>query len=340
MILDMKEQGVIRPSQSPWVCPVVLVPKKDGQLCFCVDYRRLNSITKKDVYPLPRIDEILDALGKTSYFSSLDLASGYWQVELDPESQNKSAFTTHRGLFEFTRMPFGLCNAPATFQRLMTQILADLEWGICFVYLNDILVASQTFEEHLKHLESIFKRLRKVVLHLKPRKCLLLRDEVPYLGHIVTRAGIKPDPAKIEQVKTYPVPCDVTKVRQFLGLASYYRKFIPGFAAIARPLHMLTKKDVKFDWNLACSDAFQTLKEKLISAPVLSYPKFGPDVEFILETDASANGLGAILSQIKMAIFTQLLMLQEVINMSKIMEFLSLKHLVLFGQLDIFGHIS
>ena len=174
IILDMKEQGVIRPSQSRWASPVILVPKKDGQLRFCVDYRHLNSITKKDVYPLPHIDEILDALGKTSYFSSLDLASGYWQVELDPESLNKSAFTTYRGHFEFTCMPFGLCNAPATFQRLMTQVLADLEWGICFVYLDDILVASQTFEEHLKHLESVFKRLRKAGLRLKPRECLLL----------------------------------------------------------------------------------------------------------------------------------------------------------------------
>ena len=292
MIAEMQDQGVIRPSLSPWASPVVLVPKKD--IRFCMDYRRLNAITKKDVYPLPRIDDILDALGKTGYFSSLDLAQGYWQVELDEESQQKSAFTTHRGLFEFTCVPFGLCNAPATFQRLMTQILADLEWGICFVYLDDILVTSKTFEEHLRR---VFDQLRQAGLHLKPRKCLLLREKVPYLGHVVSKAGIRPDPAKIEQVQMYPVPTDITKVRQFVGLASYYRKFIPDFATIARPLHLLTRKNVGFEWTPACSEAFQTLKEKLVSAPVLSYPWFGQDEEFILETDAGGEGLGAILSQ-------------------------------------------
>ena len=297
MVTDMEKQNVIRPSVSPWASPVVLVPKKNGDLRFCVDYRRLNSVTRKDVYPIPRIDDILDTLGRVNYFTSLDLASGYWQVELEEGSRSKSAFTTHRGLYEFTRMSFGLCNAPATFQRLMQRVLAGLEWDSCFVYLDDILIASSTFEEHLRHLREVFERLRQAHLRLKPKKCLLLREEVPYLGHIVSSAGIKPDPGKIEQVRGYPIPTDATKVRQFLGLASYYRRFIPEFARIAHPMHALTRKDRVFEWTADCDAAFNKLKELLITAPVLLHPRFGPSEEFVLETDASGVGLGAILSQ-------------------------------------------
>jgi len=213
MIADMEKQGVICPSSSPWASPVVLVPKKNGQLRFCIDYRRLNAITKKDIYPLPRIDDTLDQLGKAKYFTSLDLASGYWQVTLDERSRQKSAFTTHCGLYEFVRMPFGLCNAPATFQRLMQVVLAGLDWKSCFVYLDDILIASQTFEEHLKHLREVFCRLRKAMLRLKPKKCHILRTEVQYLGHVVSAEGIRPDPAKVEKVMSYTVPTDVTEVR-------------------------------------------------------------------------------------------------------------------------------
>ncbi len=174
MITEMRERGIIRPSNSPWASPVVLVPKKDGQLRFCVDYRWLNSVTRKDVYPLPRIDDILDTLGKAKYFTSLDLASGYWQVELDESSHPKSAFATHRGLYEFVRMSLGLCNAPATFQRLTQVVLAGLEWDSCFVYLDDTLIVSSTFEEHVKHLREVFDRLRRAHLRLKPKKCLIL----------------------------------------------------------------------------------------------------------------------------------------------------------------------
>ena len=297
MTEDMTKQGIIQPSMSPWASPVILVPKKDGSLRFCIDYRQLNSLTKKDVYPLPRIDDILDTLGEAKYFSSLDLASGYWQVELDEDARQKSAFSTHQGLFEFIRMPFGLCNAPATFQRLMQVVLAGLEGKICHVYLDDILILSKTFAEHLQHLKEVFMRLRNAGLRLKPKKCFLLRDEVAYLGHVVSAAGVKPDPAKVEKVRHYPNPTDVTKVRQFLGLASYYRKFIPGFARIAHPLTRLTKKDVKFEWTHECKDAFNLLKQCLITAPVLSYPLFGNGQEFILETDASGTGLGAVLAQ-------------------------------------------
>lgn len=185
MVKEMEETGVIKPSSSPWASPIVLVPKKDGTTRFCVDYRRLNSVTKKDVYPLPRIDDILDTLGGKKYFSSLDLAAGYWQVGLDAESAAKSAFITHQGLHEFVRMPFGMCNAPATFQRLMEIVLAGLLWDSCFVYIDDLLVCSPTFQEHLEHLCQVFTRLRKAGLRLKAKKCSFLREEVLYLGHVV-----------------------------------------------------------------------------------------------------------------------------------------------------------
>ncbi len=226
MIDAMEKQGVIQPTVCPWASPVVLVPKKDGSLRFCVDYRRLNSVTRKDVYPLPQIDDILDALGEAKYFSTLDLIAGHWQVELDEDSRTKSAFTTFKGLYEFTRMPFGLCNAPATFQRIMQRILAGLEWKSCFVYLDDVLVASRTFDEHLQHLRDVFLRLREAHLRLKPKKCGLLRQKVPFLGHVISGDGIQPDPAKTEKVSSYPHPVDAIGVRRFVGLASYYRRFV------------------------------------------------------------------------------------------------------------------
>ena len=163
MLDQMQKQGIVQPSKSPWASPVVLVPKKDGSLRFCVDYRKLNRITRKDVYPLPRVDDIFDTLNGARYFTSLDIASGYWQVELDEQAREKSAFTTYHGLYEFIRMPFGLCNAPATFQRVMQAVLAGLEWQSCFVYLDDILIASKTFSEHIRHVSEVFTRLQDYV---------------------------------------------------------------------------------------------------------------------------------------------------------------------------------
>ncbi len=297
MVESMQRQGVVEPSVSPWASPVVLTPKKDGTLRFCVDYRRLNAVTRKDVYPLPRIDDILDTLGKSQHFSTLDLAAGYWQIELDPASRQKSAFTTHGGLYDFVRMPFGLCNAPATFQRVMQVVLAGLEWKCCFAYLDDILVSSPTVEDHLEHLQLVFDRLRQAGLKLKPNKCFFLRDEVTYLGHTISKKGIAPDPLKTKKMREYPVPTNVTKVQQFLGLSSYYRRFVSGFAKIAGPLHALLKKGATFKWTLECQQAFDRLKQLLVTTPVLAFPRFGPGHDFILETDASALGLGAVLAQ-------------------------------------------
>ncbi len=199
MIGEMEKHGVVQPSTSPWASPVVLVPKKDETLRFCVDYRRLNSVTRKDVYPLPRIDGILDVLGGSQYFSTLDLASGYWQVEL--ELKQKVLLPTFKGLYEFTRMPFGLCNAPVAFQQIMQRVLAGLKWKSCFVYIvDDVLVASKKFQEHLDHLRNVFLCLRAVNLKLKPKKCSFLRLEVPFLGHVLSKDGIRPDPAESEKL--------------------------------------------------------------------------------------------------------------------------------------------
>ena len=243
---------------------MVLLPKKDGSLHFCIDYRRVNAVTKKDVYSLPRVDDIVDTLGDAKYFTMVDLASGYWQVKLVDDARPKTAFTTHQGLFEFIRMTLQ-CT-------------------------SDVL-------EHLQHLEEVMDRLRKARLRLKPKKCHFLCTEVSYLGHIISAQGVCPDPEKIDKVKHFPVSRDVSKARQFLGLASYYCRFEPQFAKIAAPIHGLLKKENTFAWTSECDTAFRKLKEALTSAPVLIHPKFGPEHEFVLETDASYIGLGAVLSQ-------------------------------------------
>ena len=296
---EMQQAGVVQPSSSPWSSPVVMVRKKDGTHRFCVDYRHLNAVTKPDSFPLPRIDDLLDQLGKARYFSTLDLASGYWQIRVHPGSQEKTAFVTPQGLFEFRVMPFGLTNAPAVFQRLMQRVLMDLnpaagpDWVV--VYIDDVLVFSRTLEEHLHHLQRVITRLQEVGLKLKPAKCHFARDQVEYLGHLITPNGLKPNPKLVAAVREFPTPQDLKTVRQFLGLSSYYRRFIRGYAAIARPLHRLTRKDTEFVWTEECEAAVDELRTKLTTAPVLAYPAL--DHDFVLETDASIKGLGAVLSQ-------------------------------------------
>lgn len=294
-VKQMQENGIIQPSCSPWAAPVVPVRKKDGGLRFCVDYRKLNEVTRKDAYPLPRIDDALDSLHSAQWFSTLDLASGYWQVEVDPQSRPKTAFITRQGLFEFNVLPFGLTNSPSTFQRLMDLVLADLQWTTCLVYLDDIIVFGRDFTEHLQRLDQVLSKLKMANLKVKPSKCNFFSTKVHYLGHVISAEGVMADPDKVEAVRGWPIPKNQTEVRSFLGLASYYRRFVKGFAEWARPLHKLTEKGRRFHWDKECQKAFEKLKTCLISSPVLAYPD--PQKAFILDTDASDAGIGAVLSQ-------------------------------------------
>ena len=295
-IQKMLQQGVVRPSSSPWSSPIVLIKKRDGSWRFCIDYRKVNAATRRDAYPLPRIDTTLDSLRGSAYFSTLDLASGYWQVEVDERDKEKTAFSTPKGHFEFNVMPFGLTNAPATFQRLMECILSGLTYSQCLIYLDDIIIFSSTFREHLDRLTAVLQKLQRAGLKLRTEKCRFAQRKVHYLGHVVSAAGVEPDPAKVEAISSYPAPRDVREVRQFLGMANYYRRFVKNFSQIASPLYELTKKTAKgFSWNTDCQDAFDDLKSRLLAPPILAYPDFSK--LFLVHTDASASAIGGILSQ-------------------------------------------
>ncbi len=224
---DLVSQGILKESRSPWASPAVIVIKKDGGVRFCCDYRRLNQVTFKDAYPLPRVEESLDALGNAKLFSTLDLTAGYFQVAVSESDREKTAVTMPFGLFEWTRMPFGLCNAPATFQRLMGAALGDLAFDVLLIYLDDIIVFSEDFKSHCERLELVFSRLRQHGLKLKPSKCFLLRPEVRFLGHIISSKGIHVDMDKVQCLEAWPKPTNVRQVRQLLGFMSYYPPFCP-----------------------------------------------------------------------------------------------------------------
>ncbi len=294
-VTDLLADGVIEESCSPWASPVVLVRKKCGTWRFCVDYRRLNSVTIKDSHPLPRVDDTLDALAGAAWFSTLDFSNGYWQVEVAEEDREKTAFTTGQGLYQWRSMPMGLSNAPATFQRLMELVLRGLPWHICMVYLDDILIYNKTFEEHMSSLKEVFSRIQSAGLRLNPRKCHLARDHVVFLGHVVSRKGLQPDPKNTEKVLSWPVPRSPSEVRAFVGLCSYYRRFVKDFSKLAAPLNKLVGKNVPFVWNATCDQSFNHLKNVLSSEPVVILPDFS--VPFQIYTDASNLAVGAVLAQ-------------------------------------------
>ncbi|XP_030830382.1 uncharacterized protein LOC115919900 [Strongylocentrotus purpuratus] len=311
-VRSMHEAGVIRESFSPYASPVVLVRKKDGSLRFCIDFRKLNQRTVRDSYALPRIDETLQMMQGARWFSSLDLKSGYWQLEIDERDKQKTAFVLPPplGLWECNRMPFGLCNAPSTFQRAMEKCLGELNHTVCVVYLDDIIIYSKTMEEHVVRLEAVIQRLSDHGFKLKASKCKLLQTRVKYLGHILTSEGIGTDPDKTESVRSWPTPKNVKELRSFLGLASYYRKFIPNLSKIMSPMLDLLDDPKKrkgkvnrspshsppWIWTRRHDEAFLEVKNKLISAPVLQYVDFSKP--FLLHTDASTTGLGAALYQL------------------------------------------
>ncbi|HVH95668.1 MAG TPA: reverse transcriptase family protein, partial [Bacillus sp. (in: firmicutes)] len=289
------EKGLIRPSNSLWASPVVLVKKKNGKTRFCVDYRKLNDVTKKDKYPLPLIHEIIDNLQGASWFTSIDLASGYWQVEVAEESKEKTAFITKYGLYEYNVMPFGLCNAPATFQRLMNNVLGDILWKYALDYIDDITIYSKTWEDHVEHIKEVLSRLRSAGLKINPDKCHFAAKEVQFLGHIVGIEGIKPDPDKVIKIQEYPEPRTTKELRRFIGMVAYYRKFIKEFSRTAKPLFKLLEVDKPYLWEEEQQHAFDVLKGALVKEPILSYPDLSK--EFILTTDASKIAVGAVLSQ-------------------------------------------
>ena len=292
---DLLAQGHIRPSSSPYGAPVLFVPKKDGRWRMCVDYRALNRQTVRDRYPLPRIDDLLDRLGKARHFTTLDLASGYHQIAVKEADIPKTAFRTQRGQFEFVVMPFGVTNAPSTFQRMMNELFKEEMDKFVLVYLDDILVFSATLEEHIEHIRKTLDRLRKAKLYARLHKCAFFQWQVEYLGYDVSAAGICPSSSKVKAVVEWPRPQSVRDVRAFLGLASFYRRFIKQFSMKARPLTDLTREKNEWQWNEPEENAFNLLKQSLVLAPVLRIPNF--DLQFVVTTDASLVSVGGILQQ-------------------------------------------
>ncbi|GJR14858.1 putative reverse transcriptase domain-containing protein [Tanacetum coccineum] len=289
---ELSDKGFIRPSSSPWGAPILFVKKKDGSFRMCIDYRELNKLTVKNHYPLPRIDDLFDQLQGSSIYSKIDLRSGYHQLRVREEDIPKTAFRTRYGHYEFRVMPFGLTNAPAVFMDLMNRVCRPYLDKFVIVFIDDILIYSHNEKEHKEHLKTILELLKKEELYAKFSKCEFWINTVKFLGHVIDSSGIHVDPAKIEAVKNWASPTTPSEIRQFLGLAGYYRRFIKGFSKIAKPMTELTQKNQKFDWGEEQEEAFQILKQKLCAAPILALQEGSKD--FMVYSDASIKGLGAI----------------------------------------------
>ncbi|GBG80277.1 hypothetical protein CBR_g30644 [Chara braunii] len=292
---ELVEKGWIRPSVSPYGCPVLFVPKKEGTLRMCIDYRGLNAITVKNREPLPRIDDLLDRVQGCRYFNKIDLKSGYHQIAIWPEDQHKTAFQTRYGLYEFVVMPFGLCNAPSIFQHAMNWIFHDYLDKFVVVYLDDILILSKTVEEHVAHLDKVLSLLRQHKFKINGEKCEFGRTRILYLGHEISAEGLKPDDAKVASIRDWPRPQSVTVMRSFLGMTGYYRTFVKNYSIVAAPLTDLTRLDTPWEWTDECEAAFRHLKHALTHYEVLKLPD--PDKPYLVTTDASQYGIGAVLAQ-------------------------------------------
>ena len=295
IVNELLENGIIQESSSNYSSPILMVKKKSGEQRLCVDYRALNNKTKKDCFPLPLIDDQLTNLSGNTIFTTLDLASGYYQIPMSKESQHLTAFITPDGHYEFTRMPFGLANAPAVFQKVINNILGSKRFESALAYLDDILVPSMNLEQGFKRLEDVLKLLRESGLTLNLAKCRFFESSINYLGYEISAKGVQPNESKSLAVKEFPVPKNVHEVRQFLGLAGYFRRFVRSFGEIARPLTNLLKKDFTFKWTESESQAFDQLKNKLLERPILAL--YNPKLNTELHTDASALGVGGILLQ-------------------------------------------
>jgi hypothetical protein len=300
-VKDMLDKGIIEPSSSPWSAPCILVPKKSStgvpKWRFCLDFRALNKVVQYDNYPLPVFEETVSTLYGSAFFSVLDCQSGYWQVKIAEEDKMKTAFTVPSGSYQCVRLPYGLSTSPSSFQRMIDLVLRDLIGPECYVFIDDVIVFGKTIQEHASRLEHVLQRFEKAKLQLHPGKCVFAQPQVEYLGYIVSKDGIKASPDKTKAVQEYPAPKSVTEVRQFLGLASFYRRLVPGFAEIAKPLTELLRKNVTFRWSDRQQAAFDKLKQTLCSDQVLGYPDFTQP--FILTTDASKIAVAAVLSQVQ-----------------------------------------
>jgi hypothetical protein len=292
---ELLDKGLIRPSTSPWGCPALFVNKKDKSLRLCVDYRPLNAVTIKNKYPLPRIDVLFDQLVGAKVFSKIDLRSCYHQIKIRASDIPKTAFSTRYELYEYLVMSFGLTNAPAYFMYLMNSVFLPELDKFVVVFIDDILVYSKNKEEHADHLHVVLPRLREHHPYAKLSKCEFWLKEIKFLGHTISQAGIDVDPDKVQEVMNWKPPITVCQIQRFLGLADYYRRFIPDFSRIAKPMTELLKKGAKFVWGQKCEDAFHTLRQHLTTTPVLAQPDSGKP--FDVYCDASGTRLGCVLMQ-------------------------------------------